>query len=101
MTGSRRKRLVIAGIVAAAVLLVVVLPGYLAMQPGFFGRYPTLKAKQGPWRTSAHAEVGCQGCHAAPSALSQAKYRAGMVGEFYLSLVSRSRTPGVFRGADE
>ena len=93
----RRRRLVRAGVVLLAVLLLVVLPGYLAAQPSFFGRYPGLSEQYGPWSSSTHVETGCEGCHVPPKPLARAAYRLRMVGEFYVSLVRRSRAPDVFR----
>ena len=92
-----RKRLVRIGVVVLAVLLLIVLPGYLAAQPGFFGRYPGLSEQYEPWSSSTHAEAGCEGCHVPPKPLERAVYRVRMAGEFYLSLVLRSREPDVFK----
>jgi len=92
----RRRRLVRTGAVVAVVVLLVGVPIVLTMQPGFFGRMPALAEQYNPWSTSAHAEVGCEGCHVSPRPLQQATYRVRMIGEFYLSLVLRSREPSVF-----
>lgn len=83
-------------LVIFAVLLFVVLPGYLSSLPGFFGRYPALSEAHGQWSNSTHAEVGCEKCHVAPKPVARAAFRARMVGEFYISLVARGRTPGLF-----
>jgi len=96
MAVSRRRRLLIAGIAVLAVLLLVVLPGFLATRPGFFGRVGGLSAKHETWSVSTHSEAGCESCHVSPNALARAGYGARMVGEFYLSLVFRSREPKVF-----
>jgi hypothetical protein len=79
-----------------AVLVVAVLPGYLAAQPGFFKRFPTLTEKYEPWSSSTHVEAGCEGCHVPPKPLDRGVYRVRMVGEFYRSLMSRRTEPGVF-----
>ena len=92
----RSRWLKIAGIALLALLVFVVLPGFLAQQPGFFGRYPSLSSKHEPWVKSTHALVGCGKCHVPPGPIAQGVYQARMVGEFYLSLVSRSRTPKLF-----
>ena len=93
---SRRAQLKYAGIALLGVLVFVVLPGYLALQPGFFGRFPDLSGKHGPWTTSTHATVGCGSCHVPPGSIARGVYRARLVGEFYQSLVIRSGTPGLF-----
>ncbi|HEX9092747.1 MAG TPA: cytochrome c3 family protein [Coriobacteriia bacterium] len=91
-----RRRLAIAGAIALAVFVLLVVPGYLASRPGFFSRFPALGAQYTPWTTSTHAEVGCEGCHVPPRVLDRTAYRLRMVGEFYLSLIPTSRVPGVF-----
>jgi hypothetical protein len=96
MVDLRRKRYVFAGIAVLALLLLVVLPGFLASRPAFFGRVPSLTKKYEAWSTSTHVGAGCEGCHVAPNAVAKTTYRARMVGEFYLSLVFRSREPKVF-----
>jgi len=40
--------------------------------------------------------VCCEGCHVPPNPLERGIHRVRMVGEFYASLVSKSRVPGVF-----
>jgi hypothetical protein len=67
----RRRRLVIAGIAVLAVLLLVVLPGFLATRPGFFGRVPGLGVKYETWSTSTHSEAGCESCHVPPNAVAR------------------------------
>lgn len=94
-TGGRR-RLAIAAVVVVVLFVLLVVPGYIAAQPGFFSRFPGLSRQYTPWAASTHAEGGCEGCHVRPRMLDRAVYRVRMVGEFYLSLVSRSRVPDVF-----
>lgn len=96
MVDLRSKRFVYGGIAVLALVLLVLIPGFLATRPGFFARFPSLKDKQKAWSTSTHAEAGCESCHVPPNAIARTTYRARMVGEFYLSLVSRSREPKVF-----
>ncbi len=96
MDAPRRKRWLVGGLVAAGVVLLILLPGWLASRPGFFGRYPGLQEQYKPWSTSSHVEVSCADCHVPPGVVTQAVYRTRMVGEFYLSLVARGRVPNVF-----
>jgi len=93
---TRRTRIARIVLVVFALLVLVVVPGYFASRPAFFARYPSLAEKYEPWSTSTHIEAGCEGCHVPPRVLAQSVYRVRMVGEFYLSLVNRSRVPGVF-----
>ncbi len=90
---SRRRKLVYVAIAVAVFTLLVIVPGYLATRPSFFS---DLTDKYEPWRVSTHLEAGCEGCHVAPDPVAKAVYRTRMVGEFYLSVVSPSRTPDVF-----
>lgn len=91
-----RRRVLRVAIVVAAVLVLVVLPAYLSSLPGFFGRYRPLAAEHKAWSTSTHVEVSCEGCHVPPKPIDRAVYRVRMVGEFYMSLISRNRTPDLF-----
>ncbi len=85
-----------AGIAVLAVLLLGVLPGYLATRPAFYDHVPALTEEYEAWSTSTHLEAGCEACHVPPTTIAQTTYRVRMVGEFYLSLVFRSREPQVF-----
>jgi len=91
-----RRLILVVSAVLAALLVLVVVPGYLASQPGFFGGYPALAEQHGPWETSTHREAGCEGCHVPPGQLARAGYRVRMVGEFYLSLLPGTRRPDYF-----
>lgn len=93
--GKRRRR-VIAGVIALVLFAVLVLPGYIASRPDFFSRFPGLSKQYAPWAVSTHAEAGCEACHVRPRLLDRATYQVRMIGEFYVSLLSRSRVPGVF-----
>lgn len=90
-----RSRAIKVGMVVLAVLALVVGPAYLTSRSGYFAQFPGLADQYKPWSTSSHLEAGCEGCHIRPDVFSRAKYRARMVGEFYLSLVS-AHEPDVF-----
>ncbi|PKQ36810.1 MAG: hypothetical protein CVT59_10880 [Actinobacteria bacterium HGW-Actinobacteria-1] len=93
----RRRTLLRAGLVVLAILVLLVLPGYLASRPGFFSKYPVLAEKYGPWSKSTHAEAGCETCHVPPTFAARTAYRVRMIGTSYASLVSRSKAPDVFK----
>ena len=97
MAPERRKRLLRIGIVVLVVVLLVVIPGYLSMQPKFFDRYPTVSAKYKTLAASTHAEGRCEQCHVSPALLPQVAHRTRMLGEFYVSLVSRKAAPGTLK----
>ena len=82
--------------VVLAVIVFIVIPGYIASQPQFFQRYSTTHEAYTTWSKSLHAEVACQNCHVSPDWLSQAVYSLRMPGEFYLSFIAPGRQPGLF-----
>lgn len=91
--GGRRRLFVIAGIALIFLVVLVIIPGYIASQPQFLNRYSSLKSAHETWTTSVHAEASCQSCHVSPKWTAQTIYSARMLGEFYLSFVVPSRQP--------
>ena len=77
------------------IVLIVVVPAYIAMQPGFLGRYPNMEAQYVEWETSAHTSASCDDCHIDPGVVSQATFATRMLGEFYISWVAPDREPDV------
>lgn len=90
---ARRKLYLRLGAIALALTVFVIAPAYMGAQPGFMKRYPNMEASHDTWETSVHAKVSCQTCHVEPDFAAQAKYNVQMLGEFYVSLVARSREP--------
>lgn len=93
--GTRRLPFLLVIGIAALVLLIVV-PGYMASRPQFFQRYPSLEREYATWSTSAHAQSACAQCHIPPNGVDQLRYRIRMTTEFYLSLALPAREPEVF-----
>jgi hypothetical protein len=91
-----RRVLLLSGAVAIVLLVLVVLPGFVALQPAFLARYSNLAVPYRTWKTSTHKDVPCEGCHVAPTLPAQVAFDARMVGEFYLSIVRPARTLDVF-----
>jgi len=87
--GSRRvdwKRL--AAIAAAlAVVVLLVLPVFSTLQPGYYERYPSLRARMASWRTSTHAKVACGDCHVDPGPIGFVTFAAKSVPAFYSQLL--------------
>jgi len=96
-TGGRRALLVRLGIAALLITVFVLVPGFVATRSGFLGRYTGLSKAHETWSTSVHAQAACQECHVPPAWTSQTVYAGRMVGEFYLSLVLRSREPKLLK----
>lgn len=89
LSPARRKWLIRTGIAAGVITVLVIIPGYLAARPSFLARYDNMSAEVETWETSVHAKVSCQRCHVSPDFADQAKYSARMLGEFYISWLSR------------
>lgn len=95
--GDRRRMLLLAAAVTAGVLVLLVLvPGYLASRPAFLQRYARMDSAYGTWARSEHAKVPCSRCHVGPGELAQAGFRVRMLAEFYLAIAMPSREPVVF-----
>lgn len=93
---TRRRALIGAGIALAVIVVLVVVPGYLATRPSYFSRFPESGSRYTSWSVSTHAEAGCEECHVSPRVLDQAGYRIRMVGEFYRGLLPGAPQPSVF-----
>jgi hypothetical protein len=89
----RRRRIVRVSVVVVAILLFVVAPIYIALQPKFFERYPAMEKYYDTWGKSVHSEVTCQMCHVSTKLQDRALYTARMAGEFYLDILPISRNP--------
>jgi len=94
--GGRRRLLVRLGIAVLLITILVLVPGYIATRSQFLGRYSNLKSAKDTWSTSVHSQASCQSCHVSPTWTAQTIYAGRMVGEFYLSLVLRTRQPNLF-----
>jgi len=91
----RRRLFLVLGIVALAVAIFVIVPGYIAAQPKFLERYASTSGAYKMWSKSVHAQVPCQSCHVSPAWTDQVIYALRMPGEFYLSLAVPSRQPKI------
>jgi hypothetical protein len=90
-TSPRRRRFpvraaVIAGI-ALLVVLLLVLPVFSTLQPGYYERYPTLRTRMANWATSTHTKVSCADCHVDPGIGGFLSFAARSVPAFYSQLV--------------
>jgi hypothetical protein len=92
---ARRRLYARLGIVALVLTVLVIVPGYLATRPTFLDRYSNYSSQVQTWEESVHAKVTCQACHVEPGVVSQTKYSARMLGEFYITPVLRSRKPAL------
>ncbi|MBI5230977.1 MAG: hypothetical protein HY876_02305 [Coriobacteriales bacterium] len=93
LSPAQRRAAVIAAVVVGVVTALVIVPGFIASQPDFMKRYTNMDAEYATWSTSVHAQVACSRCHVPPRATAQLGHRVRMLGEFYVSVVSRGRQP--------
>lgn len=87
-----RRRLLRAGLALLGIVGVLIVPGYLATRPGFIGNSAGMEGTLDTLSVSGHANVSCQGCHVRPGLVSQGRWTARMLGEYYLSAVTNGRT---------
>ncbi|MBE0417099.1 MAG: hypothetical protein IBX63_04995 [Coriobacteriia bacterium] len=83
------------GLVVLALVVLVVIPAYLASKPSFMQRYAAFEPAYETWTESLHDRVSCQQCHVPPDLPARALYTTRMFGEFYLSLVLPAREPAL------
>ncbi|MBI5231460.1 MAG: hypothetical protein HY876_04760 [Coriobacteriales bacterium] len=95
LSPARRRLLAFISAAVGAVLVILVIPGYLGSRPGFFLRFDSTRSAYESWSESVHAKVGCEGCHVPPDSAARALYSVRMAGEFYLSFAAPSRQPAV------
>lgn len=96
VAGGKRRRLLIASVVAVGVALLVVAPGMLATQGIYLERFAGLGAKYRTLATSTHRDAGCMDCHSRPGLFARAVDTVRMSGGFYVSLVMPSRAASTF-----
>lgn len=73
--------------VLLAVLVIVGLPVFSTLQPGYYGRYPELRERMDNWRVSTHARVTCVECHVEPGAGDIASFTLASIPAFYSQLI--------------
>lgn len=72
---------------AAVVLVLLVLPVFSTLQPGYYERYPSLSVRMANWRKSTHALVACGDCHVDPGAFGFLAFAAKSIPAFYSQLI--------------
>ena len=92
------RRVVVFGSIAALVVLLVlalILPLVLTLQPAYYERFPSLSGRVAAWKSSTHALVPCSGCHVDPGAGGLLGYAQRSIPAFYSQLVSGPTTQNV------
>ena len=78
---------VVVALVVAVVLVLLALPVFSTLQPGYYERYPSLRIRMTAWRASTHAKVGCADCHVDPGVSGLLAFAAKSVPAFYSQLL--------------
>lgn len=89
---------IVAVAVLAAVLLV--LPVFSTLQPGYYQRYPGVRDSVDQWRESTHGRMTCAGCHVDPGASGFLSFAARSVPAFYSQLVRGAEKNNLLRAPD-
>ena len=92
---SRKKWLIVGGVVAVVVFLLV-LPVFSTLQPRYYERYDNLHVRMDNWRNSTHAKVGCTGCHVNPGPVGFLAFAAKSIPSFYSQLIKGPSESNLF-----
>lgn len=99
--GKRRdRRVLLAGALVLVAVVLLVLPVFSTLQPGYYGRYPDLRVRMDHWRTSTHARMGCADCHVDPGAGMLATFAVRSIPAFYSQLVAGPRETNLLKAPD-
>ena len=84
----RRHRGLIIGLLCALVLFLLVLPVFSTLQPGYYARYPGMRARMDHWEDSTHAKMSCVSCHVEPGVQGFASFAVRSIPAFYSQLIN-------------
>ncbi len=77
--------------VALVVIVLVGLPVFSMLQPGYYHRYADLKPRMENWSVSTHARIPCAGCHVEPGPKGYLAFATHSIPAFYSQLVNGPR----------
>jgi hypothetical protein len=86
--------------IALAIIVLLGLPVFSLLQPGYYGRYEDLGPRMDNWRESTHARIACSACHVEPGVGGYVSFAAQAIPAFYSQLFQGPRpenllsTPG-------
>lgn len=83
----RRRRFPVKSAIALVVIVLIGLPIFSTLQPGYYGRYPELRERMENWRVSTHAHIPCSGCHVDPGVGGFVSFAAKSIPAFYSQLI--------------
>jgi hypothetical protein len=82
------------------VAVLLVLPVFSTLQPGYYGRYPDLRTRMDHWRASTHAKMSCIDCHVDPGAGAFLTFAAKSFPAFYSQLVFGPSSTNLLKAPD-
>lgn len=93
---ARAFRFPVKSAVALVVIVLVGLPVFSLLQPGYYRRYPDLGKRMDNWATSTHARIPCAGCHVEPGPAGFLAFAVKSVPAFYSQLLHGPRPANLF-----
>ncbi|HEY3317589.1 MAG TPA: hypothetical protein VGK50_04105 [Coriobacteriia bacterium] len=85
----------------SALAVLLVLPVFSTLQPGYYGRYSDLRVRMDHWRASTHAKVSCIDCHVEPGASDFVKFGALSIPAFYSQLIAGPKATNLLPAPDK
>ncbi|MDO8964039.1 MAG: hypothetical protein Q7W30_06025 [Coriobacteriia bacterium] len=93
---ARRLHFPIKSVIALAIIVIVGLPVFSLLQPGYYRRYADLGPRMDNWSQSTHAKVPCSGCHVEPGVSGFLTFAAKSIPAFYSQLLHGPRPANLF-----
>lgn len=97
---ARNRRAVVAGVVAAILIVLLVVPVYSTLQPAYYSRYGDLRVRMDQWRHSTHARMSCSACHVDPGARGLLMFGVRAIPAFYSQLLFGPTKTNLLRAPD-
>lgn len=95
--GLRLSRGLIGSALGLFVLVLLVLPVFSTLQPGYYGRYPELRERMNNWTVSTHGKTSCLACHVEPGASGFAGFAFRSIPAFYSQLATGPKSTNLLR----
>lgn len=86
-----------AGLGILFLIVILGLPVFSTLQPGYYERYPSLSPRMREWRTSTHAMASCPSCHVEPGIWNLVTFGARSIPAFYSQLFTGPRSTNLLR----
>lgn len=93
----RTRRIMLAVSLVVLAILLMIIPAFSTLQPGYYERYPDMRQRMHYWRASTHAGMTCVGCHVEPGLASFVVFAARSVPAFYSQLVTGPRRTNLMK----